>query len=69
MMTLLARRVLGAALVAGAGAAASWALSRYLDGQRVKHQRAIDRSMLQSWENEGGSTAPAATPLQGATPG
>ena len=69
MMTLLARRMIGAALVAGAGAAASWAVSRYLDGRRAKHLRAIDRDMLQSWENEGGNPAPAATSLQGATPG
>ena len=58
MITFTIRRILGAAMVAGAGAAASWAVRRYLDGRRVHGGRAEDREMLHTWENEGGNVAP-----------
>jgi hypothetical protein len=58
MITLPIRRIVGAAIVAGAGAAASWAVRRYLDGRRVHSVRAQDREMLHTWENEGGNVAP-----------
>lgn len=58
MITLPIRRILGAAIVAGAGAAASWAVRRYLDGRRVHRVRTQDREMLHNWENEGGNVAP-----------
>lgn len=58
MITLPIRRIVGAAIVAGAGAAASWAVRRYLDGRRVHSARAQDREMLHTWENEGGNVAP-----------
>lgn len=57
MITLPIRRIVGAAIVAGAGAAASWAVRRYLDGRRVHSVRAQDREMLHTWENEGGNVA------------
>lgn len=55
MITLPIRRIVGAAIVAGAGAAASWAVRRYLDGRRVRRVRTQDREMLHNWENEGGN--------------
>lgn len=58
MITLPIRRIVGAAIVAGVGAAASWAVRRYLDGRRVHSVRAQDREMLHTWENEGGNVAP-----------
>lgn len=58
MITLPIRRIVGAAIVAGAGAAASWAVRRYLDGRRVHSVRAQDREMLHTWENDGGNVAP-----------
>lgn len=66
--TLPIRRMVGAALVAGAGAAASWAVRRYLEGRRRRSERATDREMLQTWENEGGSPAAVATPTAGTVP-
>jgi hypothetical protein len=58
MINLPIRRIVGAAMVAGAGAVASWAVRRYLDGRRVHSVRAQDREMLHTWENEGGNVAP-----------
>jgi hypothetical protein len=58
MITLPIRRIVGAAMVAGAGAVASWAVRRYLDGRRVRSEREQHREMLNTWENEGGNMAP-----------
>ena len=59
MITLPIRRIVGAAVVAGVGAAASWAVRRYLQGRRLHGERAQHREMLHTWENEGGNVAPA----------
>ena len=59
MITFTIRRVVSAAIVAGAGAAASWAVRRYLDGRRMRAERAQQREMLHTWENEGGNVAPS----------
>jgi hypothetical protein len=59
MITLPIRRIVGAAVVAGVGAAASWAVRRYLQGRRVHGERAQQREMLHTWENEGGNVAPS----------
>jgi hypothetical protein len=67
MMTLPFRRIAGAALVAGAAAAASWAVRNYLDSRRLHGQRAADRDMLQTWENEGGTPIPAGAYVPNAT--
>ena len=59
MITLPIRRIVGAAVVAGVGAAASWAVRRYLQGRRLHGgERAQHREMLHTWENEGGNVAP-----------
>ena len=68
MTTHLIRRMVGAALVAGASAAASWAIRRHLEGRRRRSDRVIDREMLQTWENEGGSPAAVAASTAGAVP-
>ena len=57
MITFTIRRIVSAAIVAGAGAAASWALRKYLDGRRVHGERAQDREMLHTGESEGGNVA------------
>ncbi len=61
MITLPIRRIVGAAVVAGVGAAASWAVRRYLQGRRLHGERAQHREMLHTWENEGGNAAPTRT--------
>ena len=59
MITLPIRRIVGTAVVAGVGAAASWAVRRYLQGRRLHGgERAQQREMLHTWENEGGNVAP-----------
>ena len=59
MITFPIRRIVGAAVVAGVGAAASWAVRRYLQGRRLHGgERAQHREMLHTWENEGGNVAP-----------
>jgi hypothetical protein len=59
MITLTFRRIVSAAIVAGAGAAASWAVRRYLESRKLRGERAQDRDMLHTWENEGGNIAPS----------
>jgi hypothetical protein len=59
MLSSTLRRILGAAIAAGAGAAASWAVRRYLNGRSFPGQPEQDRKMLHTWENEGGNLAPA----------
>lgn len=60
MITFTIRRLVSAAIVAGAGAAASWAVRRYLEGRRMRAERTQHREMLHTWENEGGNVAPTA---------
>jgi len=60
MLSSTLRRFLGATIAAAAGAAASWAVRRYLNGRRLRSQREHDRTMLHTWEYEGGNLAPAA---------
>jgi hypothetical protein len=59
MITFTIRHVVSAAVVAGAGAAASWAVRRYLEGRRMRAESAQHRDMLHTWENEGGNVAPS----------
>jgi hypothetical protein len=58
MITFTIRHIVSAAVVAGAGAAASWAVRRYLQGRRLRSERSQHREMLHTWENEGGNVAP-----------
>lgn len=68
MIALSIRRIVSAAIVAGAGAAASWAVRTYLQRRRLRVEHAQDREMLHTWENEGGNLAPAGAHASSASP-
>jgi hypothetical protein len=54
-------RIVTAAAVAVATTAVSWAVRRWLD----RHSRSAPaRRSLESWENEGGATAPRSATMQ-----
>lgn len=51
------KRILGAALMAAATTAVSWAVGRWLT-ERQSAARRTKRPQIESWENEGGALAP-----------
>lgn len=51
------RAVLRAVIIAGATAAASWIVTRWLDARRTV-SGGVARHPVEQWENEGGALAP-----------